>query len=1560
VLAWNGGEVTSRRAGGFDIIWAQACRIGGASGEPALPVYPFHYRVPSDARVLGFRVLNEQWKTMGRGYLPLPVQDAVRAGQAPRFRLPEGNGYRGGSWYPSEAVEYAGGGYMRGRRIEGFLVRPVRYDAQEGELQYLKRLEIEVDLIGGGSPPIEVKRALRPVEDGFDELLSRLVRAEVGSSYSEWLGRKGVNLQRGSGLKGGFVPSTLPQTGGSPVEYVIVTSERLKPEFETLAEWKTAKGVRAVVRTVEWIEANYPRGSDLAETIRFFLRDAYANWGTEWVLLGGDTDVVPIRYVKNTFNGPGAEIPTDLYYSCLDGDWNDDGDESFGEGYSPVAAGDSVDLYPDLFIGRAPANTPQEAATFVDKVLRYERWPSVRDAARAIFFTEVIFPADWQGEPPEFDGCVFAESAENYLPPTMEVVKLYENTGNAACPGGVEMTKEGVLDSLNSGFGIANHVGHGYINVMSVGSDVLRIEDAFGLTNSHMPTFMLAPNCDAGAVDYNCIAESFLFNPNGGASGFLGYAREDYPHTSKVYEDEWYKVVFSQGVSNAGKAHALSRVPFVPLCATDGVDRWTQMVNILLGDPEMPLWSARPESLTVSHSPQMELGSTSFDVTVYGGGSPIESVLVALEKTGDEYKVGFTNSFGVAALPFSPDSVGSFTVTATKRNYLPYCDSVTVAPTAQPHLRVAWTIVDDDDAGASSGNGDGFIDRGETVELFLPLMNHGEGTAFDVHGMISTSDGMVTIQQTGSDHGTIAPGDTSKGTGYRLIVSPRAPDRHLVTLHAALTSSSGSWQDDVVIELRAPDIELYMSAKDDSVGIGDGDGLVDPNEDVELYITLRNNGTGVASGLSAILRAADSGASVTDSTAGYGDLCPGFPTVGDHMAFRNGGSANPVFDLLIRDSYGTLDSLKIDMAPPETLLTLTGSGGAYSVVLKWAPSNAVDLRGYNVYRSSSQSGPFLRINNYTVESGSRYEDAGLAPLTVFYYRVAAQDTSGNEGALSPVSEVSTTPPLVNGWPVGVESESSSSPVLADIDLDGDLEMCFGAEEIYVLHHDGSEFIDGDNDVATHGVFSNVDLGGSRGFWSSPAVGDIDNDGIVEIVASHMDGSKIFVWKSDGTVAAGWPKYVGQLPWSSPALGDIDGDSDLEIVTASGSKYLYAWNPDGTEVMDGDSNPGTNGVFAVMRTTANYGSAALADLDGDGIAEIVFGGRDGYLYVWRGDGTSYGSAFPKYLPGRVVTTPAIADVDGDGELEIVVAAGDQNTDDLYRRVHVVNLDGSEVPGWPRAAGLRTDTGSSPALGDVDKNGVLDVVVGDADGVLHVWEGSTAEYLPGWPVRTEAGMTGVSGGYIRSGPTLVDIDNDLYVEILFGDEGGRVYAYNHDGTPLAGFPIKTGGYVRGSVGAWDFDGDGGVELFAQSQDHNVYAWKYSWGFLPSSDTAPWPFFKHDARRTSLFNWDPLTWVDPPRKSPLVVANNLEQNYPNPFYLSTTIFYHVPAPGARVSLEIFDAEGRLVRVLVDGWLHGGRQDAIWDARDNRGRVVPSGLYFYRLDVGGRSWHKRMAVVR
>jgi len=89
-------------------------------------------------------------------------------------------------------------------------------------------------------------------------------------------------------------------------------------------------------------------------------------------------------------------------------------------------------------------------------------------------------------------------------------------------------------------------------------------------------------------------------------------------------------------------------------------------------------------------------------------------------------------------------------------------------------------------------------------------------------------------------------------------------------------------------------------------------------------------------------------------------------------------------------------------------------------------------------------------------------------------------------------------------------------------------------------------------------------------------------------------------------------------------------------------------------------------------------------------------------------------------------------------------------------------------------------------------------------------------------------------------------------------------------------------------------------------------------------------------------------------------LQQNHPNPFNPRTTISFDVPRPMV-VSLNVYDLSGRLIRTLLRGEIVAeGVREAIWDARDSRGRPMSSGTYFYRLETGDFSETKRMMLIR
>jgi hypothetical protein len=89
-------------------------------------------------------------------------------------------------------------------------------------------------------------------------------------------------------------------------------------------------------------------------------------------------------------------------------------------------------------------------------------------------------------------------------------------------------------------------------------------------------------------------------------------------------------------------------------------------------------------------------------------------------------------------------------------------------------------------------------------------------------------------------------------------------------------------------------------------------------------------------------------------------------------------------------------------------------------------------------------------------------------------------------------------------------------------------------------------------------------------------------------------------------------------------------------------------------------------------------------------------------------------------------------------------------------------------------------------------------------------------------------------------------------------------------------------------------------------------------------------------------------------------LRQNVPNPFNPVTTIGYDVPAGGGRVTIEVFDVNGRLVRTLVDGVVGEGVRSVVWDGRDAEGKEVGSGVYFCRMKAEGLEQTVKMTLLK
>jgi hypothetical protein len=294
----------------------------------------------------------------------------------------------------------------------------------------------------------------------------------------------------------------------------------------------------------------------------------------------------------------------------------------------------------------------------------------------------------------------------------------------------------------------------------------------------------------------------------------------------------------------------------------------------------------------------------------------------------------------------------------------------------------------------------------------------------------------------------------------------------------------------------------------------------------------------------------------------------------------------------------------------------------------------------------------------------------------------------------------------------------SCPVVVDLDSDGKVEIGVTGElGLYFYEMDGSPMAGWPylwDDIGYHNIQ-----------WCAPAVGDIDNDGRMEVVAGKTEPPfpGVFAFESDGTLMPGFPVTTSYL-FGSPALADLDGDSDLEIIAQEG---CFTFSVSRLHVLHhtGERLPGWPRFIGADVWGAGC-SPAIADVDADGTLDIVTLDGAATLHVLRPDG-SHHFGFPLAVAEEAVTdgSPSVLDVDGDGRMEIFLVYISWVRGVGEHRAGGFRLDGGRVPGFPKT--LYVDTylcpESSLDLADLEGDGDVDAVAigtGPTNGLLSVWE------------------------------------------------------------------------------------------------------------------------------------------------------------------------------------------------------------------------------------------------
>jgi len=376
----------------------------------------------------------------------------------------------------------------------------------------------------------------------------------------------------------------------------------------------------------------------------------------------------------------------------------------------------------------------------------------------------------------------------------------------------------------------------------------------------------------------------------------------------------------------------------------------------------------------------------------------------------------------------------------------------------------------------------------------------------------------------------------------------------------------------------------------------------------------------------------------------------------------------------------------------------------------------------------------------------------------------------------PLPLVLRGPVVKQGWPVAGEQAGDgmfASPAVGDLDGDGDLEIfaISGRGDAFLHEADGSLFPGWP--VALRG---NTEP-------SSPLLRDLDHNGEPELV--FVRDRKLHVLDAAGRERSGWPQEIGGWVLCPPAAGDVDGDGRDEVVVVADDARVHVFDATGRPLPGWPRKVGTS---------SNTGPV-LVDLDGAPGLEILAGTSNGSLVALRADGSMPAGSWPVRLAPLGPSTPAVADLDGDGAVDIVAASVSGRLYRIDRRGRVTDL--GKLPG--------TWVFSSPAVGDLNGDGRPEIAIGsgqfDGSGFLTVVDGE-GRLLPGWPVATEVA--------VAASPVLADLDGDRRPEVIAPDLGGGLHVWQAGGRTLGGWPHDLGGGTVAAPAVADLDGDGTLEI------------------------------------------------------------------------------------------------------------------------------------------------------
>lgn len=852
-------EIQKNNKNNFTEIKYKDCQEYGLPGNPLLPIFCKNILLPQGKEMKNIKILSVEYYPAEKNIFIKPASTprplSIQAIQNKQTKINK-KIYESKGRYPENIIITSSTNFLCGHSIASFSLSPVVYFPAKKQISTIKTITIEIKT-NSSKKAANAQKFIRNSKTITKRINNIVDNTEILKSYNYPLSKDNNNF-----------------------DILLITNNALAPAFDDYIKYKESTGYTCFVKKTEDIYAEYS-GVDNQEMIRNCIIDFYQNHGTSYVILGGDADhtetqnIVPDRgfYLDTGFGTVDTDLPSDMYYSGLDGNWNSDGDDRWGE---PGEA----DLFAEVSIGRICVDNTTEVNNFTHKLIMYQDKPVVQDIEKALMVGEYLWGNTYGGDSKDeiANGCSLYGYTTVGISDNFTIYKLYEMNAN--------WEKEQIFDQFNNtGVNLVNHLGHSNVTYnMKMNASSLNTNNFTNDGISRGYVIGYSQGCYNGAFDNrnpggmyatgDCFAEKFTTIETGEvacvANSRYGWGSDNTNGASQYFDREFFDAIFGEGLTLIGDANGDSKEDNVSFIQADPVIRWCAYETNLFGDPTLDVWTAAPENINCNYYPSISLGDEQFNIE-----TDCPDARIGITQNGALIGRTLTDDSGNATVNFfNPvNTKDSLTISVIAHNKFRHLGTVYVVDN-EPYILFNEYQIDD-----SQGNNDGKADYGETINLSVSSINIGTQPGTDITLTLSTNNPFINITDSTENISNFEIGDTiTLNNAFSMEIANNVPDNNTVFVLKANSENTVN-KSYFEIFIHAPLLQFKDFQIDDSQG--NNNGKIDPGENVNLSIGIANNGSSEASNVFGLLSTDNEDITINSSSQSFENIA------GNQTVYKN-------------------------------------------------------------------------------------------------------------------------------------------------------------------------------------------------------------------------------------------------------------------------------------------------------------------------------------------------------------------------------------------------------------------------------------------------------------------------------------------------------------------------------------------------------------------------------------------------------------------------------------------------------------------------------------------------